>query len=56
MLGLQPQMGRLVEEMPEQYPVWLVDFGGSGNVARYRFDGQRVVILALRHLKEVGYQ
>lgn len=54
-LGLQPQIGRPVEDMPVEYREWLIDFGGSGYVARYRVEGANVVILALRHQKEVGY-
>ena len=54
-LGLQPQIGRPVEDMPEQYREWVIDFGDSGYVARYRFDGNTVTILAMRHQKEVGY-
>ena len=54
-LGLQPQTGRLVEDMPDQYREWVIDFGDSGYVARYRFDGEAVTILAVRHQKEVEY-
>jgi plasmid stabilization system protein ParE len=55
-LGLQPQRGRPVEDIPVEYREWLIDFGDSGYVARYRYDGASVVILALRHQKEVGYR
>jgi len=48
-LALQPQMGRTVEEMSEEYREWVIDFGASGYVARYRFDGETVIILAVRH-------
>lgn len=54
-LGIQPQIGRPVEDMPDQYREWMIDFGDSGYVARYRFDGEAVTILAVRHQKEVGY-
>lgn len=54
-LGHQPQIGRPVADMPEDYREWLIDFGDSGYVARYRFDGEIVTILAVRHQKEVGY-
>ncbi len=53
--GLQPQIGRPVDDMPDEYREWLIDFGDSGYVARYRFDGETVTILAVRHQKEVGY-
>ena len=54
-LGTQPQIGRPVTDMPDQYREWLIDFGDSGYVARYRFDGETVTILAVRHQKEAGY-
>ena len=54
-LGLQPQIGRPVDDMPDEYREWLIDFGDNGYVARYRFDGEFVTILAVRHQKEAGY-
>lgn len=55
MLGAYPRMGRLVDELPEQYREWLIDFGDSGYVALYRIDDDEVTILAVRHQKEAGY-
>lgn len=55
-LGHQPQIGRPVEEMPLEYREWIIDFGDSGYIARYRFDGEKVVILAVRHQKEKGFK
>jgi plasmid stabilization system protein ParE len=54
-LGQQPQIGRLIEDMPDQYREWTIDFGDSGYVARYYFDGERITLLAVRHQKEVGF-
>ena len=54
-LGHQPQIGRPVPDMSEQYREWPIDFGDSGYVARYRFDGETVTILAVRHQKEAGF-
>lgn len=48
-------MGRLVDGLPEQYREWLIEFGDSGYVARYRIDGDTVAILAVRHQKEAGF-
>ncbi len=39
----------------EQFRKWLIDFGDSGYVVRYRIDDDAVTILAIRHQKEVGY-
>lgn len=50
-----PQIGRPVDEMPPEFREWLIDFGNSGYIARYRFDGVDVIILAVRHQKEAGY-
>ena len=54
-LGLQPQLGRPIEDMPEEFREWVIDFGDSGYVARYRIDSDAVTILAVRHQKEVGF-
>ena len=50
----QPHIGRPVEDMEPEFREWLIDFGNSGYVALYRFDGENVAILAVRHQKEVG--
>jgi plasmid stabilization system protein ParE len=54
-LKLQPQIGRLVEHLPDEYREWVIEFGDSGYVARYRFDGEVVTVLAVWHQKEVGH-
>lgn len=51
----QPGMGRPVQDMEPQYREWLIDFGDSGYIALYRYDGQTAVIVAVLHQKEVGY-
>jgi hypothetical protein len=48
-------MGRPVEEMPEVFREWLIDFGESGYVARYHYDGgEFITVLAIRRQKEAG--
>ena len=54
-LGLQPGIGRHIEDMPDEFREWLIDFGDSGYVARYRVDAEAIVILAVRHQKEAGF-
>ncbi|WP_048307824.1 type II toxin-antitoxin system RelE/ParE family toxin [Halomonas sp. PR-M31] len=49
-----PRIGRPVDDLPEEFRDWLIDFGDSGYVARYRIDGDTVVVLAIRHQKEAG--
>lgn len=55
-LGAYPRMGRMVDDLPEQFREWLIDFGDSGYVARYRVDDDAVTILAVRHQREVTYK
>lgn len=54
-LALQPGMGRPAQDMEPEYREWLIDFGQSGYVALYRFDGQTALIVAVRHQKEFDY-
>ena len=54
-LGQQPGIGRPIDEMPDEFREWIIDFGDSGYVARYRLDSDVVTILAMRHQQEVGY-
>jgi len=54
-LVLQPTIGRPIEDLPEAFREWVIDFGDSGYVARYRIDADVVTILAVRHQKEIGF-
>ena len=54
-LSLQPAMGRPVEDMDDEFRDWIIDFGDSGYVARYRLDSENVIMLAVRHQKEAGF-
>ncbi|MDP3651990.1 MAG: type II toxin-antitoxin system RelE/ParE family toxin [Rhodoferax sp.] len=54
-LGAQPGIGRPIEDMSDEFREWMIDFGDSGYVARYRIDADAVTILAVRHQKEVGF-
>lgn len=54
-LGQHPQLGRLIEDMPDEFREWVIDFGDSGYLARYRIELDVVTILAIRHQKEVGW-
>lgn len=53
-LGTHPRLGRMLDDLPEQFREWLIDFGDSGYVARYRTEAETVTILAIRHQKEAG--
>ena len=54
-LEQQPGMGRPVEDMDNVFRDWIIDFGESGYVARYRVDQNFVTVLAVRHQKETGF-
>lgn len=55
LLAHQPEAGRPVEDMDPAFREWLIDFGSSGYIALYRFDGDTATIFAVRHQKETGY-
>jgi plasmid stabilization system protein ParE len=55
LLGRHPEMGRPVDELPTEFREWVVEFGSGAYVALYRYDGKKVVILAVRHGREAGY-
>ena len=57
LLADNPEMGRVIEDMPEDYREVVIEFGKSGYLARYRFDSDEdiVVILAIRHQRELDY-
>lgn len=54
-LGTLPHIGRPIDDLPGEYRDWLIDFGDSGYVARYCIADGAVVVLAIRHQKEVGF-
>ena len=54
-LGRYPEIGRPVEDMLPEFREWVVEFGQGAYVAPYHFDGEQVVILAVRHGREAGY-
>jgi plasmid stabilization system protein ParE len=55
-LGAYPRMGRLIDDLPDQFREWLIDFGDSGYVARYRVEDDTVTILAIRHQREADHK
>lgn len=54
-LARQPGIGRPAQDMEPEFREWLIDFGDSGYVVMYRFDGKTALLLALRHQREAGY-
>lgn len=54
-LAHQPGAGRPVDGMDPAFREWPIDFGSSGYITLYRFDGETAIILAVRYQKEAGY-
>ncbi len=54
-LAAHPEVGRPADGMEPEFREWLIPFGDGGYLAPYRTDGARVVILAVRHGKELGF-
>jgi plasmid stabilization system protein ParE len=51
----QPGAGRPAEQMAPEFREWIIPFACSGYIALYRYDGEKAVILAVRHQREAGY-
>lgn len=51
----QPEVGRALADTDPEYRTWLIEFGDSGYVVLYRFDGRQISILAVRHQREAGF-
>ena len=54
-LGHQPHIGRPIEELPDEFREWVIEFGDNGYLVRYRIDADSVPILSMRRQKESGY-
>ena len=54
-LGHQPHIGRPIEELPDEFREWVIEFGDNGYLVRYRIDADSVTILSMRYQKEAGY-
>lgn len=54
-LGELPYIGRPIDALPQDFRDWLIDFGHSGYIVRYRINTDTIVILAIRHQKEAGF-
>lgn len=54
-LGRELGRGHPAQDMEPEYREWMIEFGDSGYVALYRYDGRTAVILAVRHQRELDY-
>jgi len=55
-LAKHPQIGRLIDNFPPDYRELVIEFGQGAYIARYRFDSDWVVVIAVRHGREAGYR
>ncbi len=55
LLSDHPEAGRPFEAMPHEFREWPIGFGSYGYVALYHFGGIEVVIVAVRHGRELSY-
>jgi plasmid stabilization system protein ParE len=53
-LSLFPRIGRVDPDRPDTRELFM-PLGAAGYVARYRIVEDTVVVLAIRHMREVGY-
>jgi plasmid stabilization system protein ParE len=54
LLESHPKLGPTDPEQPELRQIF-IPFGAAGYLARYRLDGDFVIVLAVRHAREAGY-
>jgi plasmid stabilization system protein ParE len=54
-LGTHPEIGRPVPDLPAEVRELVIEFGQGAYILRYRYDGERVFVLAIRHGRETGY-
>ena len=54
-LAYQSRIGRPVDDMPDEFREWMIDFGDSGYLVRYRIGSDAITILAVGHQREVGF-
>jgi len=55
-LAQHPQIGRPVERTSGKMRELSIPFGKKGYVARYIYEGMDVEIVAIRHMREAGFQ
>jgi plasmid stabilization system protein ParE len=50
-----PNAGRARREAAGDFREWPIGFGSSAYLTLYRLDGDKVVVLAIRHGREIGW-
>jgi plasmid stabilization system protein ParE len=54
-IATHPEIGRPVDDLPNEFREWIIEFGQGAYVALYRYDGSEVLILAIRHGREAEF-
>ena len=54
LIATYPQAGR-PDEDDSEYRELIIDFGSSGYVAKYHYKNDLVMVVKIKHQKEVGY-
>ena len=54
LLAIRNYMGIPVEDMPDYHDV-IIPFGSAGYLLRYRIEGDKIFIVALKQTKVVGF-
>jgi plasmid stabilization system protein ParE len=54
-LEAYPEVGRPADDLEPEHRERIVSFGASGYVLLYEIINNTVIVLAVRHQKEVGY-
>jgi plasmid stabilization system protein ParE len=52
-LGQHSELGHQVENRPEDYRELVIPFGKDGYIAAYRYSGDSLVVLGVRHQREL---
>lgn len=55
LIAAHPEAGRPAEGMDPEFRERWIAFGRGGYLVLHRLDGPRVVVLAVRHGRELGY-
>lgn len=55
LLETYPEAGRPADDLDPEHRELLIPFGGAGYLALYKVREKDILILALKHQKEVGY-
>ena len=54
-LVTHPEVGRLIDGLPTSIRQRVIEFGHGAYVVRYQYDAREIVILAVRHCKEIDF-